>query len=287
MAILQQTPVAPVITKDDFQKFSEFFYRKTGIMFAENKRYFVDKRILEQMASSGFKHFGDYFNRVRFQASGAELQALVNSMTVNETYFYREDYQLQCLVRSILPEIAKKITRGDTIKIWSLPCSTGEEPYSIAFYLLEYWKEVDDFNIEIVASDIDTQVLERAKLGIYSKRSLQHVSAETIKKYMMAVKDDEHQVVSAIRNSIKFSKINILEPIDSRSYSRFDVVFCRNMLIYFDDLSRREAAEAIFTVLNPGGFVCLGHSESMSRISSLFNMRKFPEAIVYQKPTLS
>jgi chemotaxis protein methyltransferase CheR len=104
---------------------------------------------------------------------------------------------------------------------------------------------------------------------------------------MMAVKDDEHQVVSAIRNSIKFSKINILEPIDSRSYSRFDVVFCRNMLIYFDDLSRREAAEAIFTVLNPGGFVCLGHSESMSRISSLFNMRKFPEAIVYQKPTLS
>lgn len=287
MAKPRLTTDAPVISNDDFLKFSEFFYRKTGIMFAENKRYFVDKRILEQMANSGFQHFGDYFNRVRFQASGAGLQALVNSMTVNETYFYREDYQLQCLVRSILPEIAKKISRGDTIKIWSIPCSTGEEPYSIALYLLEYWKEADDFNIEIVASDIDTEVLERAKLGIYSKRSLQHVSDETIKKYMTITKDGEHQVISAIRNSIRFSQINILEPVNTRAYSGFDVVFCRNMLIYFDDLSRREAAETIFTTLKPGGFICLGHSESMSRISSLFNMRKFPEAIIYQKPTLS
>ncbi len=256
-------------------------------MFADNKRYFVDKRILGRMAVFDFRRFSDYFNMVRFQASGVELQALVNSMTINETYFYREDYQLQCLVRSILPEIAKSTSRGDTIKIWSIPCSTGEEPYSIALFLLEYWKDVDDFNVEIVASDIDTGVIEKARLGIYDERALQHVSAETIKKYMTKTKDGQHQVASAIRSSIKFSQINILDTIDARAYGGFDVVFCRNMLIYFDDISRREAAEAIFAALGPGGFVCLGHSESMSRISSLFNIRKFPEAIIYQKPANS
>jgi len=282
-----QAAAASIFSDEEFLKFREFFYRKTGIMFAENKRYFVDKRILERMAGANLRSFAEYFNRVRFQASGVELQALVNSMTVNETYFYREDYQLQCLVRSLMPEIAKSSSKGDTIKIWSIPCSTGEEPYSIALYLLEYWAQVDDFNIEIVASDIDTEVLEKARRGVYGERALQHVSADTIKKYMTPTKDGQHQIIDAIRSSIKFSQLNILETINERTHAGFDVVFCRNMLIYFDDLSRREAAEAIFTAMNPGGFVCLGHSESMSRISSLFNMRKFPEAIVYQKPALS
>ena len=279
--------VAPLISDDDFLKFREFFYRKTGIMFAENKRYFVDKRLLERMAVSGFDSFGEYFNRVRFQSSGSELQSLVNSMTVNETYFYREDYQLKCLAYSILPEIAASSSRGDAIKIWSIPCSTGEEPYSIALFLLEYWKDVDDFDVEIVASDIDTAVIQKARLGIYDQRALQHVSAETIKKYMTKTNDGRHQLVNAIRDSIKFSQVNILDPNVAGRYDGFHVVFCRNLLIYFDDVSRREAAEAIFASLAPRGFVCLGHSESMSRISSLFNARKFPEAIVYQKPAIA
>ena len=284
MALPLPAPPSPVITEADFLKFREFFYRKTGIMFADNKRYFVDKRIEQQMLNGGHKSFRQYFDAVCFQASGLELQTLVNAMTVNETYFYREDYQLKCLVRSILPEVARRLTPGDTIKIWSLPCSTGEEPYSIVFYLLEYWARVDDFNIEIVASDIDTEVLKKAKLGIYAERSLQNVPKETIAKYMTRGENGTHQVIEDLRSSIKFTQTNIMDTVDGRFYRGFDVVFCRNLLIYFDDLSRREAADAIFTALNPGGFVCLGHSESMSRISSLFELRKFPEAIVYQKP---
>jgi chemotaxis protein methyltransferase CheR len=275
----------PDITLEDFLRFREFFYRKTGIMFAENKRYFVDKRIQQQMLDGGFANFREYFNKVCFQASGVELQALVNSMTVNETYFYREEYQLACLVNSILPETVKLLPKGDTLKIWSLPCSTGEEPYSIALYLLEYWKDVDDFNIEIVASDIDTEVLTKAKAGIYADRALQYLSKETIKKYFADLGGGNYQVIKQIRNSIQFAQANIMETAETKCFQAFDVVFCRNLLIYFDDVSRREAAEGIFSALNPGGFVCLGHSESMSRISSLFEMRKFHEAIVYQKPT--
>jgi chemotaxis protein methyltransferase CheR len=281
---LPTTADGPTVSDDDFLKFREFFYRKTGIMFADNKRYFVDKRIQERMISVGATSFRQYFDMVCFQANGHELQALVNRMTVNETYFYREEYQLKCLVNSILPEVVRRMESGEKLRIWSMPCSTGEEPYSIALYLLEHWSRVDEFDVEIVASDIDTEVLKKAKLGIYADRALQYVSANTIDKYMTQLDSGQFQVIEELRRSIKFSRANLMEAIDDRSFRDFQVIFCRNLLIYFDDLSRREAAESIFAALSPGGFVCLGHSESMSRISSLFALRKFPEAIVYQKP---
>jgi chemotaxis protein methyltransferase CheR len=274
----------PTVSDDDFLKFREFFYRKTGIMFSDNKRYFVDKRIQERMISCGSASFREYFDKVCFQANGQELQALVNRMTVNETYFYREEYQLKCLVNSILPEVVKRIDPGETLKIWSMPCSSGEEPYSIAFYLLENWNRVDEFDIEIVASDIDTEVIKKAKDGVYADRALQYVPDRAIEKYLNCLEPGKFQVVEELRRSIKFSQANLVDMADNNSFRGFHVIFCRNLLIYFDDLSRREAAESIFAALSPGGFVCLGHSESMSRISSLFALRKFPEAIVYQKP---
>lgn len=273
----------PVVTDGDFAKFRDFFYRKTGIMFADNKRYFVDKRLQERMLAAGQPGFRDYFNTLRFQASGAEFQALVNLMTVNETYFYREEYQFRCLVRSILPEIARAKRPGEPVRIWSVPCSTGEEPYSIAFQLLDNWTDVDRYDVEIVASDIDTTVLDQARAGLYGDRSVQHVPKPTLERFTRRRRGG-YEVIADIRDSIAFTRVNLSDPLSTRQFRDFDVVFCRNLLIYFDDESRREAAQTIYEALNPGGFVCLGHSESMSRISSLFAIRKFPEAIVYQKP---
>ena len=270
------------LSDDDFRRFCEFFYRRTGIQFSETKRYFVDKRLLERIRLSGCASFREYHDFLRRDVK--EYQALVNSMTVNETYFYREPYQFECLVKSILPEIVKSLRTRRTLRIWSMPCSTGEEPYSIVFYLLEHFPHVDEFDIEIVASDIDTAALEKAKAGCYSPRSLQYVPALTLAKYTTPGKDGDRRIIPGLRDSIKFTNVNLLDAGDDAFYRGFDVVFCRNMLIYFDDVSRREAAAAIFSALRPGGYVCLGHSESMSRISSLFELRKFPEGIVYRKP---
>ena len=274
----------PVITDGDYLRFTDFFYRKTGIQFGPNKRYFVDRRLQDRIIASGRRTFDRYFDAVRAGSDDVEHQALVNAMTVNETYFYRELYQLECLVNSLLPAIVEKAPRNRAIRIWSMPCSTGEEPYSIAFYLLEHWKLVDEYEIEIVASDIDTEVLRMAKLGRYNRRSLQYVPAATLAKYTTDEGEDQRQVVAALRDSIRFTRANLLATLNDAAYRDFDVIFCRNLLIYFDDVSRREAGEALFSALVPGGFVCLGHSESMSRISSLFEFRKFREALVYRKP---
>lgn len=273
------------LSDSDFEKFRDFFYRYTGIFFDDDKRYFVDRRIVQRIAETGKENFRSYFIMLRFQVSGEEMQTLVNLMTVNETYFFREEYQFQCMTRSLLGEILQRKTSSYPVRIWSIPSSSGEEPYSIALYLLEYWPGIQRYDVEIVASDIDTTMLEQARRGVYSKRSVQNLPKNILAKYFYPHPgSNEYQLIEDIRQSVEFTRINLSDAQQTRSYRHFDIIFCRNLLIYFDDTSRREAAEALFDALSPGGFICLGHSESMSRISSLFQVRKFPEAIVYQKP---
>jgi len=271
------------ISEEDFCKFREYFYRKTGIQFEAGKRYFVDKRLVERIEATGSASFASYFMLLRYETNGDELQALVNLMTVNETYFFREDYQFDCLVKSMLPEIILKKPKDQPIRIWSIPSSSGEEAYTIAIHLLEHWPEIAERDVEIISSDIDTDILAQARRGLYSARSVMHVSPKLLQKYFEP-RGTFFQICDELRDAVDFTKVNLMNPLESRHYRQFDVVFCRNLLIYFDDLSRRQAAETFFDALNPGGFVCLGHSESMSRISSLFRVRKFPETIVYQKP---
>lgn len=275
------------ISDEDFKKFREFFYRKTGMFFDDGKRYFVDKRLQERIDQTESSSFRDYFVMLRFQANGTELQELINIMTVNETYFFREEYHFACMVKSMLPEIVANRKSKDPIRIWSMPCSSGEEPFSIAIYLQEYWSQIEQFDVELLASDIDTDILRQASLGCFSKRSVQNLPAKLKSAYFHERAQGDFQLIDELRQSVEFSRANLTDLADTRRFRKVDIIFCRNLLIYFDDASRRQAAQAFYDALNPGGFICLGHSESMSRISGLFTVRKFPDAIVYQKPFTS
>ncbi|OYV36600.1 MAG: chemotaxis protein, partial [Acidocella sp. 20-61-6] len=153
-ANLAARPPAPIVISEfDFHKFCEYFYRRTGISFNENKRYYVDKRLIERISKSGLNTFEQYFSVLRRQDSSHEIERLINLFTVNETYFYRELHQFACLVQDLLPERTADLPRGGRIRIWSMPCSTGEEPYSIALYLMEHWPQIEDFEIELIGSD--------------------------------------------------------------------------------------------------------------------------------------
>lgn len=279
-----EAPRRAAITDADFNKFREFFYRKTGIQFDDNKRYFVDKRLQDRIAETRALNFREYFATLRFEANGSEMQELVNAMTVNETYFFREAYQFDCMVNSMLDEVVKYKKPGGRVRIWSVPSSTGEEPYSIAIYLLERWPQIHSFDVEIMSSDIDTQVLKLAQRGVYSQRSVGNLPKPYLKKYFTPLRDNEWQISNDLIDAVSFSRVNLTNAADTAAFRDIDIVFCRNLLIYFDDLSRRVAAEAMYEAMSPGGFICLGHSESMSRITSLFSVRRFPDAMVYQKP---
>ena len=274
----------PALTEEQFRRLCEYLYRRSGIVFTEAKRYYVERRVNERMSATGSQSFASYFARLRANAQG-ENEQFVNALTVNETYFYREEHQLRCLTTNLLAERVRKRRRGAAIRIWSVPCSTGEEPFSVAIWLLENWPLVDEYEIEIVGSDIDTKVLQHARQGIFGKRALMRLSPHLVEKYFSPMTDERWKILDDLSNSVRFSVVNIVEREQTREHGRFDVIFCRNVLIYFDDASRRLAAENLYENLLPGGFICLGHTESMSRISPLFAVRQFADAIVYQRPT--
>ena len=265
------------------RRLCDFLYRQTGMMFAQDKRYYIDRRLAERMAATASASFSAYFAALRANAEN-EIEHLINSFTVNETYFYREDHQFRCLTSTLLEVIAPKKRPGETIRIWSVPCSTGEEPYSIAIWLLENWERVDKYEIEIIGSDIDTSVLRTAEAGIYGERSLQRLPKDLIARYFEKLDDGRYRILPEISGSLQFTRANIVDPAQTALHRNFDVVFCRNILMYFDEASRRLAAENLFDSLVPGGFICLGHTESMSRISSLFDACKFADAMVYRRP---
>ena len=188
------------------------------------------------------------------------------------------------MTESLLDAIVGQREPGATLRIWSIPCSTGEEPYSIALWLMENWPQVDNYNIEIIGSDIDTRALKAAAEGVYGDRALMRLSRDIIGRYFEPVTGGSRQIDEGLRNSIAFTRANLIDTKDMMQYRDFDLIFCRNVLIYFDDASRRLAAENLYDCLRPGGYICLGHSESMSRISPLFRVSRFPDAIVYQRP---
>jgi chemotaxis protein methyltransferase CheR len=280
----QATGPHPVdLTREEVQRFCEFLYRRTGMSFAESKRYYIDRRIAERMAATNSASFQSYFALLRSDTD-RELEHLVNAFTVNETYFYREEHQLRCMTSDLLARVIRARPAGEPIRIWSIPCATGEEPYSIAIWLMENWSQVDSYNIEIVGSDIDTRALAAAQDGIYGARALARLSRTLVERYFKPLPEARHQIDAGLRNSIQFTRTNLIDPNDMAEHRDFDIVFCRNVLIYFDDASRRVAAESLYDCLRPGGYICLGHSETMSRISPLFSVCRFPDAIVYQRP---
>lgn len=273
---------AQPLRAEEIRRLAEFFHRRTGMIFGESKRYYIERRIADRMSATGLVTFDAYFARI--QVDRSEVEQLINAFTVNETYFYREDHQLRCLSRSLLPGIVRNRKPGDLVRIWSVPCSTGEEPYSLAIWLLENWPPVDSYHIEIVGSDIDTQALLDAKAAGYGERALQRLPPDVVERYFDPVRDGQRKLIQDLQESVKFTSANLVDAASVAAQGQFDIIFCRNVLIYFDDASRLLAVNNLHDALRPGGYICLGHTESMSRISKRFELCRFEDAIVYQRP---
>jgi chemotaxis protein methyltransferase CheR len=231
----------------------------------------------------GADSFRKYFYTLRFEdRDGSEFQALVNGMTVNETYFYREKEQFEVLVDRILPELHAVKPKGQPLRILSAPSSTGEEPYSMILHILEEGRIVEERDIEVVGIDIDSTVIEKAKLGKYSDRSVHAIPAGVLAKYFKK-KSLGYDLIDDLIGSVDFKLSNVFDRAEMRKLGKFDVIFSRNMLIYFDDASRKEVAMTFYDMLNPGGYVLLGHAEYMSRITSVFKAKKIDSTLIYQK----
>ena len=273
-----------LLSTENFAKMGEFIYRKSGISLVEENHYEkLAKHVDARSKILGFDSFRKYFFKLRFDdKEGTEFQELMNGITVNETYFFREKDQFEVLVNSILPELHKRLPTSKPIRILSSPCSTGEEPYSIVLHIVEEGKIVEQRDIEVVGIDIDSKVIEKAKLAKYNDRSVHAIPKPILSKWFNK-KNLGYEIGSDLQGSVDFHVANVFDKIQMRKLGKFDVIFSRNMLIYFDDASRKEVAMTFYDMLNPGGYVLLGHAEYMSRIVSVFNAKKIDNTLIYQK----
>jgi len=272
------------LSKENFLKLSEFIYRKSGIFLEEDKHFDkISKYYIERSGIIGADNFRKFFFKLRFEDKGGEeFQELMNAVTVNETYFFREKDQFEVLVNHVLPELHKTRPSSKPLRILSAPSSTGEEPYSMVLHILEEDIVVNERDIEIVGIDIDSTVIEKAKAGHYSARSIHAIPKPMLGQYFEKKKFEFHLIDDLI-GSVDFQVVNIFDKAQVRALGKFDVIFSRNMLIYFDDASRKDVAMSFYDMLNPGGYVMLGHAEYMSRIVSVFEAKKVGSTLIYKK----
>ncbi len=276
-----------IFTVEDFIKLKELIYKRTGIKFEERKIYFVKRRVIERMKELGLSSGKEFYRYLRLKdRKGHEFQKLVNLLTTNETYFFREFYQLEIFGEVLLPEFEerKKKEKDFNLRIWSAGCSSGEEPYTLSIIVMEILDNYKSWNIEIIATDIDERVLEKAQRGVYGKRSVKDVPPAYLEKYFIQKDDENFLIKDSVRKNVKFKKLNLIDSYGMSNYRYFDFIFCRNVLIYFDDESRKKVVSHFYNALNPGGFIFLGHSESLSRITTAFKMKKVRDIITYYKP---
>ncbi|MCX8069055.1 MAG: protein-glutamate O-methyltransferase CheR [Thermodesulfovibrionales bacterium] len=273
------------LTLDEFEKIADIIYKKAGIRFEAKKEYFLTKRIAKRMQELGIETPIEYIRLLRFaDTNGTEMQNLINLLTVNETYFFRDFPQLQAFAEHCLYDVCqRKLAQGDnTLKIWSAGCSTGEEPYTLSIILHEMLDDLTNWKVQIDATDIDEVVLQRASEGVYERRSVKDVPPEYLQQYFVSFAD-KYLVKDKVKSIVRLEHLNLSDSIALRKKRGYDFIFCRNVLIYFDDASRKKVVDHFYIALNKGGYIFLSSSESLSRITTTFKLKRLGGNLVYTK----
>ncbi len=269
-----------------FEVLRDLIFKELGLQFEDAKVEFLDRRAEKRMLALGLQKTDEYIFHLRFlDQQGAEMQQLANLITTNETYMFREFDQLQAFADYCLPPILeyKEKLGVRRLRIWSAGCSSGEEAYTLAIILQEVMHDADQWDIQILGTDIDQVRLEMASRKIYGKYAVRDVPDEYMARHMIPVTDETYRVRPETARLVEFRHLNLSDRASIRAIRDMDFIFCRNVLIYFSEASRKAAVENFYNSLNRGGYLYLGHCESLSRITALFQLKRLDKHLVYCK----
>lgn len=273
-----------ILDRDDYDRIKALVYQKSGIALKTDKREFVARRVANRMGVVDMPSVRDYCRYLVFDPGGREIGELINLIVIGETYFFREFDQLRLFGEDILPLIVEHKQQADQrdLKILSAGCATGEEPYTLAIILKEMLDEPARWDIRIDALDINSESVERAKRGRYTDHALRETPYIYRDKYFRS-EQGMYVIRPEIRDMVSVSRGNLYDHVGMSRHSGYDVVFCRNVLIYFDRKSAAIVLENIYRTMNPGGYIFSGLAESIGRLTSIFQMARFKKAFVYSK----
>jgi chemotaxis protein methyltransferase CheR len=275
----------PILLTDDvFRLLRELIRDYSGIYFDDSSKFLLERRLNGRLAAHNITNFRDYYRYILYDRNReAELSAIMDVLTVNETYFFREKNQLKAFSEEILPELKEKNRGKKRIRILSAGCSTGEEPYTIAMLILES-NLFRTWDVEIVGCDINRRVLQAARRGLYRKNSFRCTEEYYTRKYFENTSEGSQKIGDGVKKIVNFGYLNLHDSLKVRFMNKMDVVFCRNVLIYFDATARKGVIENFFNILDHNGYLLLGHAESLINISTAFSLKHLKNDLVYQRP---
>ncbi|MFH0734126.1 MAG: CheR family methyltransferase [bacterium] len=274
------------LTDQSFEEWRKYIYDLCGIYFQDNKKYLLESRLQKRINFLGIETFEKYFEYVKYNSNrDTELKYLYEVITINETFFFRNQPQLDALVTTVVPQILSSPfkTNKNKLRIWSAASSSGEEAYSTAMILNELIKpKYPALSIEIVGTDINYQVVETAKSGIFKEYSIRNTPAYYLKKYFKT-SGNTFEVDQNIKRMVSFKLLNLYDDFSMRAMTNFDIIFCANVLIYFDIKSKIKVVSHLYNSLNRDGYLFIGYSETLHGISKAFKLISFPKTIGYKK----
>jgi chemotaxis protein methyltransferase CheR len=275
----------PKLAKEAFDQLRTLIYSKCGISFSDAKKYLLESRLAKRIEERGLKTFEDYIYFLNYDAQKeSEIISLINTIVTNETSFFRDPVQLKGFDQGVVPRMIeeKKKINNKRFKVWSAASSTGEEPYTLAIMLLELGLGNTGWSLEITGSDISDNVLRSAKAATYEQYAIRNATPKQLKSYFNQ-NDKMYTVKPEVQRLVRFKKINLMNSFETRLVKDNDVIFCRNVLIYFDDISKKKAVTNLYDSLVKGGYLFIGFSESLHDITRLFKPVRFCGTMVYQK----
>ena len=267
-----------ILQDTTFRQIRDLIYEKCGIFIPDTKKYLIEKKIGPRVQERNLASFEDYFSFIKYNPNGDENAKLFDAITTNETYFFREPQQFDVLMDTIVPAVVDKKAVKD-IRIWSAASSTGEEAYTIALLLAE---KKPGIRPDIAASDISNEVIEAAKKGVYGSYSLRNVPPAYLQKYFRS-SGWSQELNANIRSMVRFMNVNLIDDKKVHTIREMDVVFCRNVLIYFDDKAKQKVVSLLYDSLRPGGYLFIGSSESLHSVTRAFKPLTYNKVVVYQK----
>ena len=268
---------------ETFHHLREFIHEKSGLEFPESKKYLLESRLQGRLVAVHCLNFDEYYNFLRFDPQREkEIVELFNCVTTNETFFYRDMAQVDCFRQVLMPQIIKQRERMRKIRIWSAGCSSGEEPFTLAMLITEEFPSLVNWDVQIFATDLSEQVLAAARRGVYGSYSIRNVPPNLLGKYFIQ-SEGQYTVGTSLRKLVKFSNVNLFDPNHMRSFREIDIIFCRNVLIYFDQEARRKIVTSFYDALQDMGMLVIGFSESLSGVNRLFRPTPWNKTVMYYK----
>lgn len=279
----------PQLRADEYRLLRDLISERLGVWFGPEARLSLERRLRERLVVRGLASFGDYYQLLKYgPLAGEEWDEASELLTTHETYFFREDYQLRAFKNELLPQLAERGRARRRLHVWSAGCSTGEEAYTIAMLVLESGL-FERWDVRIYGSDLSKRCIAAARRGVYGPTSFRTTSDEAKSRWFVPdpAGSGAFSVAPVVRSLCHFGQMNLLDDERTHLVGRCDVIFCRNVVIYFDAPARRRVIDTLYDRLVPGGVLLLGHAESLLNVSTAFELLHLKEDLVYRKPLVA